>query len=181
MKIRVVCLMGLMAAFMPVQGQMPPEEITTPDNSPFLIGVFSREYLRSEPYASWFEPGYESYRPNPALVENLKPLLQDTHILLFLGTWCGDSRREVPRLLRILDAVGVPADRLKMVGVDRRRPTYKTSPGGEQWGLQIRRVPTIIVLRNGREVGRIVERPAVGLEQALCDLLSCSPSVPVRD
>ncbi|MFY0532158.1 TlpA family protein disulfide reductase [Nannocystis pusilla] len=74
---------------------------------------------------------------------------------VIFGTWCGDSRREVPRLWRALDAAGPDLPfTLKYVGVDRQ----KTAPGFDKEGLDLRYVPTVIVVRDGREVGRIVER-----------------------
>lgn len=181
MKTCIWCLLLGRALVFPVYGQYQPEEISMADGSRFLMGVLAKEDLLSEPYRAWFDPGYRAYQPNHALVQNLKPLLHNIYVLVFLGTWCGDSQREIPRLIRILDEAGLPPNRLKLVGVDRRRATYKTSPGGEQWGFNIQRVPTVILLRNGKEVGRIVERPATGLELDLCDLLSCSPSLPRQD
>ncbi len=181
MKHRFVSCLFLICAMAYAQAQPRYEEVDLGDGRKYLIGVLSKEQLREAPYKGWFEAGYNAYQPNPALIKNLKPLLQEVHILIFLGTWCGDSRREVPRFLKILDKAGFPATRTKLVGVDRRRDRYKKSPGDEQWGLHIRRVPTFILLKDGKEIGRIVERPTLSLEQDLCDMLSCSPSLPMRE
>ena len=89
---------------------------------------------------------------------------------VFLGTWCGDSRREVSRLfvaLGIAEAVGPLPFSLRFIGVDRS----KVAPGlSERAELQY--VPTIIVRRDGVEVGRIVETATRGIEQDLYDLLT---------
>jgi len=59
---------------------------------------------------------------------------------------------------------------LTMVGVDRT----KKDPEGltEKWGIT--RVPTFVFLRNGREVGRVVEKTPVGatLEGEIARLLT---------
>ena len=175
--IPTVCLI-LICMTQSIQAQPLFEEVETGNGQKYLIGVLEKEMLNTGPYRDWFQASYNAYQPDMSAVANLKPLLRELHILVFLGTWCGDSRREVPRFMKIMDAAGFPTDRMKLVGVDRRREHYKKSPGGEQWGLNIQRVPTFIFLKNGKEVGRIVERPLLGLEQELCDLLSCSPSIP---
>ena len=81
-----------------------------------------------------------------------------------MGTWCGDSKREVPRFIKILESVDYPMENLKIVAVDKRRDFYKKSPQGEEWGLNIRRVPTFIFYKNGREINRIIETPVTTLE-----------------
>ncbi len=91
--------------------------------------------------------------------------MQGYQILAFLGTWCGDSKREVPRFLKILETANFPDDQLKIVALDKRKGKYKQSPTGEEWGLQILRVPTFILYKNGREVNRIIESPNTTLEE----------------
>ena len=87
---------------------------------------------------------------------------------VFLGTWCGDSRREVGRLFRALELVPEPRPfTIRFVGVDRA----KVAPGLSE-GAGLRFVPTIIVRRDGVEVGRIVESAPRAIERELLDLLS---------
>jgi hypothetical protein len=89
---------------------------------------------------------------------------------VFLGTWCGDSRREVSRLfaaLAIAEREGALPFALRFVGVDRA----KTAPGLTD-GVDLRFVPTVVVRRDGREIGRIVETATRGIEQDLLDLLT---------
>lgn len=143
-----------------------------------MVGPMNPEDLEQGTYKNWYTPGVEQYNPDTALLKNLKPLLNDVAIQVFLGTWCGDSRREVPRFIKLLESVDYPMERLQMIGVDRRSEFYKQSPNGEHIGKNILRVPTIILLKNGVEIGRIIERPNISLEADLCDLLSCSPKLP---
>jgi thiol-disulfide isomerase/thioredoxin len=90
-------------------------------------------------------------------------------VAVYFGTWCGDSRRELPRLWRALDEVGsmVPFD-LELVGVDRA----KSEPADRLAGVDLRYVPTFVVRRDGREVGRIVETSPLGIERDLLALLT---------
>jgi thiol-disulfide isomerase/thioredoxin len=82
-----------------------------------------------------------------------------------MGTCCGDSKREVPRFIKILKPVDFPMENLKIVALDKRKEKYKKSPQGEEWGLNIRRVPTFIFYKNGREINRIIETPVTTLEE----------------
>ncbi len=92
-------------------------------------------------------------------------------VLVLLGTWCGDSRREVSRLFRALELVpttggALPFD-LQVVGVGRD----KRDPEGLSDGKDLRFVPTLVVVRDGVEVGRIVESAPNGVEVDLGRLL----------
>jgi hypothetical protein len=90
-------------------------------------------------------------------------------VTVFLGTWCGDSRRELARLWRALDETGgtVPFD-IRYIAVDeaKAQPADRIAEG------RIRFVPTLIVSRGGREVGRIVEHSPNGVEIDLLALLT---------
>ncbi len=148
------------------------ETVTSYYDELILIGPADREGLQQEPHRYWFDPEYEAYVPEPAVVASLAAPLQRTELLVFLGTWCADSQREVPRLYKVLDAVSYPVSQLRLIGVDDHPDRYNQSPGGEtkQWGIEY--VPTIIVLQDGKERGRIVEYPEDTLEKDLLRLLA---------
>jgi thiol-disulfide isomerase/thioredoxin len=135
---------------------------------PDLLGRCTVEDLREKPFATWFDDGYESYVPSPEIVSALREAAPGRfELTVFFGTWCGDSRRELPRLVKILDAIEFPRERLRLVAVDRADDAVKRSPGGEERGLEVYRVPTVIVSRAGTEVARIVEHPRLSLERDL--------------
>jgi len=138
---------------------------------PYLIGKINKDGLTTAPYQSWFEKNYNSVQPDAKLVEQLKPLLPEYTIKAFLGTWCGDSRREVPRLYQVLDLAEFPLQRLTTVALDKHADHYRQSPGGEQEAMNVFRVPTIILFKDGKEVNRIVERPKVSIEADLLTMM----------
>ncbi|UJR86358.1 Hypothetical protein I5071_84520 [Sandaracinus amylolyticus] len=87
---------------------------------------------------------------------------------VYLGTWCGDSRREITRLFRALELAPEPRPfTLSFVGVDRAKHAPELPAD-----LGLRFVPTIVVRRDGVEVGRIVESAPRGIERELLDLLT---------
>ena len=89
-------------------------------------------------------------------------------IKIVMGTWCPDSRREVPRFMRILNAIDFPVDRVQFIGVDNA----KKSPVENYESLDIIRVPTFIIYKNNIEKGRIIENPTTSLEQDMVNILT---------
>jgi tetratricopeptide (TPR) repeat protein len=143
-----------------------------------LLGHCSRTCLMESPYREWYIQNYADYVVDSVTAQKLVPLLANKTIVVFLGTWCGDSRREVPRLIKLLDACSFPESRLKLVMVDYRDGSYKQSPQHEERGKNIFRVPTILVYSGNRELGRIIEFPRRSLEQDLLAILNNDNYVP---
>jgi thiol-disulfide isomerase/thioredoxin len=146
-------------------------EITSEGNQSVLLGKINKEGLSASPYSDWFLKNYKTYTPNTAIIHQLKDELSSYSITAFLGTWCGDSQREVPHFYNILEAINFPLDRLTLVAVSRDQDAYKQSPGGEEEGLNIHRVPTFIFYKDGKEVNRIVESPVETLEADMVAIL----------
>ncbi|MFT5891767.1 MAG: tetratricopeptide (TPR) repeat protein [Dokdonia sp.] len=141
------------------------------NKSSFLLGKINKEAFSKAPYADWFNKGYDQYTPDADIINTLKEQLPSYTITAFMGTWCGDSKRETPRLYKILDAAKFPLDRLTFIAVARSAEAYKQSPGGEHEGQNIHRVPTIIIYKDGKEVNRIVESPVVSLEKDILQII----------
>ncbi|MBW1297090.1 thioredoxin domain-containing protein [Aquimarina litoralis] len=137
-----------------------------------LTGKINFERLNSSPYNTWFSANYESYTPNEKVLQTVKKNLHEYTIKIFMGTWCGDSKREVPRFYKILNTVDFPLDRLTCVAVQSDREHYKQSIGGEHEGLNIHRVPTFIFYKDGKEINRIVEEPKNTLEEDIKAIIS---------
>ena len=85
-----------------------------------------------------------------------------------MGTWCPDSRREVPRFMKVTGYLEFPADKVTFIGVDNA----KISPIENMRLLDIQRVPTFIIYKNNIEAGRIIENPVTSLEQDMVNILS---------
>jgi len=149
------------------------------EDPPKLLGRCTAEQLDEEPFAEWSREEYNGYSPNAAILEELRTVdTEGTRFTVFLGTWCGDSRREVPRLLKLFDSMGLPEGSVELVGLDRTDEALKQSPDREERGKEIYRVPTLIVERNGEEISRLVEHPVVSLERDLLAILNGSDYSP---
>ena len=144
-----------------------------------LLGRCTADDLEEEPYSEWFSEEYGDYDPNSAVMNRLRRIdTKDVVITVFFGTWCGDSRREVPRLLNLLDELEFPAERLHLVAVDHVDEAHKQSPAHEEKGMEIYRVPTMVVSRDGTEIARMVEYPVLSLERDLLAILEGEPYAP---
>lgn len=151
-------------------GQSLNKEITD-QGTPFLLGKINKEGLTSDNYKTWFSKEYDNYQPNQETINKISNILNDYTITMFLGTWCGDSKREVPRFYKMLEASNYPMEQLTVVALSGKPNMYKQSPNHEEKGLNIHRVPTFIFYKNGVEVNRIVESPVVSLEEDIQSIL----------
>jgi thiol-disulfide isomerase/thioredoxin len=146
---------------------------------PKLLGRITAQDLGQKPYGEWFTEPYIDYTPNREILADLKAAVpEDLEITAFFGTWCGDSRREIPRFLKLLDKMEFPGERLSIVALDREEDAVKRSPGGEEKGLEVYKVPTLVLSRGGAEIGRMVEHPVLSLERDLLTILSGQPYQP---
>jgi thiol-disulfide isomerase/thioredoxin len=138
------------------------------DQTTWLLGYFNQNQLKREPHSLWFYKGYDDYQVNTEAMNILNGIDREgLTIKIVMGTWCPDSRREVPRFIKVLDIWKFPPAMLTFIGVDNG----KLSPVGEYEQLEIQRVPTFIIYKNNIEAGRIIENPVTSLEQDMVNIL----------
>lgn len=151
-----------------VSEQVEINKTVASEDGVMLLGMANREGLQRDGFEKWFNPGYAEYTPDVQTLEQLKPLLNDVHITVFMGTWCEDSHAEVPHFYKILDEAGFDENKLTLITVSEE----KTTPDGLEKGENITNVPTIILRKNGEELGRIVEYPIESLEKDMAAIVS---------
>ena len=105
---------------------------------------------------------------NVGLLEQIKPLLKGKEVTLLMGTWCEDSQREVPGMMKILAEAGYAIAQMEIIAVDEDKRT----PSGVEQAYEASYVPALIVYENGEEINRIVEFPLGTLEEDLLAILS---------
>lgn len=114
----------------------------------------------------WFERNYKNYS---LAVENRKALsvlLSDKiSCKIFMGTWCSDSRRDVPKFIKIADSTGF--NTYEIIGLDHN----KVSGLGIEKDFKIEKVPTFIFFKDGKEKGRIIENPTKSMQEDIVDIL----------
>jgi thioredoxin 1 len=150
--------------FLLVAGSISGCRTVTGEGVPDVVtGKIQREQL-----TEGFLNSYPQEPIEQPFLEMIRQARGDVHVLVFLGTWCSDSKRDVPRFLRIADGTGMqPAD-YTLYALDRK----KKSPDGLEQDYGIERVPTFIFLLEKKEIGRIVESPRTTLEGDILQILA---------
>lgn len=143
-----------------------------------LLGVITKGDLAQGTYGKWFTPNYNSYETDDAKLKAHKSDLEKFTIHIFMGTWCGDSKKEVPRFYKVLENIQFPSEKIKLVAVDNSSENYKKSPTGEEKGLNIVRVPTFIFYKDGTEVNRIIEHPITDFETDIVNIITTNTYIP---
>lgn len=167
---RFVLLVAVLPGLAAALSSSPSAAVASQEHQ--LLGACPRDSLLQEPYSDWFTKNYDDYTPNEQVLSQLRQVDRNATLTIFFGSWCGDSKREVPRLFKVLDALSFPMDRVELIAVSREDSVKKQSPEGQERGQDIYRVPTMILKRDGREINRIVEYPVLSLERDLLSILS---------
>ena len=136
-----------------------------------LLGAFTQDVFEMASFNKWYAPNYKTYEVNYMVLSEIKIHLKSIKISLFMGSWCGDSKRGVPQILKICNELQIKKRKLKMVALDYRGENYKKSPQGEEVGKNIIKVPTLILYKKGKEIGRIVENPKQSWELDILEIL----------
>ncbi|MBN1252908.1 MAG: thioredoxin family protein [Bacteroidales bacterium] len=134
-----------------------------------LIGHCDLNGLKSEPFDEWFKPEFENYISDKKILKKIKKEKFNSlyEIKIIMGTWCSDSRREVPRFYTILSKLKFDYKKITLINVDRKKEASSTNVNQ----LDISRVPTFIVYKSNKEIGRIVEAPKETLEIDLLKII----------
>ncbi len=107
-------------------------------------------------------------QPDDAVLAKLAAVTPGAQVDIYLGSWCGDSRREVARFFNVLDhpSMANPPFTVHLYDLDRGFQERNDFDQG------LIAVPTFVVTRNGQELGRVVETSPTNIETELLRLLS---------
>ena len=141
------------------------KKITTPNQ--IMLGKVYKKDFNLAPYKSWFNKEYDLYTLDKTNLNKIKNKLNGKEILVFFGSWCSDSRREVPRFIKILDYLNINYRNVHFKALDHN----KAAPDYIENTRDIVYVPTFIFLSNNKEIGRIIETPENTLELDMVNIL----------
>jgi thiol-disulfide isomerase/thioredoxin len=133
-----------------------------------LLGDIVKKDFQKAPFNKWFNKEYDNYQLDSTTLNKIKKAYSGENVLIYFGSWCSDSRREVPRFLKMIDYLNIDYKKVDITGLDSNKsaPNYKKNI----WDIQY--VPTFIFLqKNKKEIGRIIEIPNESLEQDLLNIL----------
>lgn len=169
----VLCLGACTSAKLLTINNLTPVHLyeTLPDDTEkkILRGIISPEQITQDTTFGWYAENLKFFKADSGIVKNLRAKSANLHIVIFGGTWCHDTQQVLPKYLTLLQAANFPADQLTLIGTNRA----KTTLGGLHKAFGVSNVPTLIVISNGKEVGRIVEFGNTGLPvNELGDIIS---------
>ena len=134
---------------------------------PMLIGPCTREAFSDTSFSGWFNSTYDEYDPDSVTVKEIAYNFDSVKTTIVMGTWCSDSREQVPHFFKVMDEAGYPGNNIRMFCVNRE----KTDSLGDVDSLDIELVPTFIFYHKGREIGRITETPMQTMEEDIYGIL----------
>ena len=160
---KALFFIAIMTMFSNIHAQQNQVVFDTIAKKDILIGECNREGLMLPVFAEFYTLEYGAYNPDPEALPILSAFGNDYSIVIVMGSWCGDSKEQVPRFLKIADSFGFPEADIRIISIDKA----KTAPGFEEelvrYGITL--VPTFIFFRGDEEIGRIVETPVESLEK----------------
>jgi len=136
------------------------EVVPDVEEGKYFKGIISRQVLMSDTSMSkWFMENTKAYTPNAEGLETIRTHRDSIELMVFMGTWCHDSHFIIPKLFTFLDAAGFSNDKVVLIAADRNKKTLSHLAEA----LDVKLVPTIIVWKNGKELGRVVEYGKYGM------------------
>lgn len=128
-----------------------------------LTGYYSVDELKNK--FAWFNDGYDKYSPNKEIINELKKQNKNTFIMIFAGNWCSDTHELLPKFYKTADLAGIVNHQVYFI--DRN----KDSPDNLEDNYKINLVPTVIIIENGVEKGRIEESVKQSIEQDILEII----------
>ncbi|HEY4208453.1 MAG TPA: thioredoxin family protein [Puia sp.] len=125
--------------------------VTNDGTCKILKGLISRDMLEKDATFSWFHQNRHAYAPDAALTTLVHAKTAQVRFLVFTATWNEDAQYIIPRFYSLMDAAAVRPDQVTLIGVDKEKKTlYHLTET-----MHITSIPTFIVLKDGKEIGRI--------------------------
>jgi thiol-disulfide isomerase/thioredoxin len=161
----------LMISVQPVFAQSPYISFPDPQNpkAHILNGIISKYALINDSTFNWYNSSQAIYNPSAEYKTAMaNAAAANVKLVIFGGTWCEDSHFILPKFFKLQEQSNFPDQNISFFAVDRNKKTI----GGITDAFKITNVPTIIVMKDGKEVGRVVEYGKTGQwDKELVELL----------
>jgi thiol-disulfide isomerase/thioredoxin len=109
----------------------------------------------------------DAYKPDTTKIVLLKSIGKETEVRVYFGTWCQTCKKLVPPLIATLRSASNPKFQVEYIGVDEDL----TEPEEEIERYSVAKTPSVILLQDGKEIGRIEEETSHTIEADLVDIL----------
>ena len=136
-------------------------EILKDENHPeqhILRGIINKYVVQNDSTYRWYNSSAASYKPDTATLSAFERAKTKVQFVVFGGTWCEDTQFILPKFFKLQEMSGVADNAISFFGVNRA----KKSLASITEAFNIKNVPTIIVMKDGKEAGRVVEYGTTG-------------------
>lgn len=124
-----------------------------------LNGIITKYAIaNNDVLKTWYASNQTSYKPDAAVLVAMEAAKGKIQFVIFGGTWCEDTQFILPKFFKLQEQAGITDNAISFYGVDRAKKTL----GNLNDAFKITNVPTIIVMKDGKEVGRVVEYGKTG-------------------
>ncbi|MBX3044931.1 MAG: hypothetical protein KIT33_09730 [Candidatus Kapabacteria bacterium] len=136
-------------------------------NRLILLGQCSVNDWFSE--TGWNIVAAESYQTDKIQIDRIKELVNtgDISFVIIAGSWCGDTKSELPKLIKIFDECNIDSVQYRIIGVGRDKKITDTDIDN----IEIKLVPTLLIYKELELVGKIEEFPEYSWEQDIVIVL----------
>lgn len=121
-------------------------------------GLVNKYLIQNDTAFKWYSPSQGYYKPDTATINAFERSKGKYQFVVFGGTWCEDTQFILPKFFKLQEVSGIPDEAITLFCVNRA----KTSLGNIASAFNIKLVPTIIVMKDGKEIDRVVEYGKTG-------------------
>ena len=134
-----------------------------------LRGIINKYFIENDTSYKWYNTSKGYYNPDTATLNAFERAKGKVQFIVFGGTWCEDTQFILPKFFKLQEKSGITDDAITLFGVNRA----KNSLGNIAKAFNVTLVPTIIVMKEGKEVGRVVEYGKTGKwDKELAEILN---------
>lgn len=140
------------AQYQIVKDEKHPEQVYT-------VGIINKYLVQNDTaYSKWYNSSMSYYTPDTATLAAFAKAKMGVQFVVFGGTWCEDTQFVLPKFFKLQEMSGVPDTVITFFGVNRAKKSLAAI--ADAFGVV--NVPTIIVMKDGKEAGRVVEYGKTG-------------------
>ncbi|MES2837241.1 MAG: thioredoxin family protein [Bacteroidota bacterium] len=140
--------------------------VMTNNSDTVLVGKKEISQVKSNASCAWLNAGIDAYKSDEALVNELKKTdLKEFKVVVICGSWCEDTQHLLPQFVKVAHQISL--NNIDYYFVDRE----KKSPENAREKFNVDRIPTFIIYKNDKEIGRIIETVSEPIETVLTKII----------